>query len=110
MSHTVFFDIFRNSIRISVVAAECVIRKLISIAAALMLSACSTNYGMYKKGDEEHGQYSYVSTYLAIAVAAIIVSSAGGGGLYGDDDDDDHHDNDNRNDNYDDDNNPNSDS
>ena len=24
-------------------------RKIISIAAALMLSACSTNYGMYKK-------------------------------------------------------------
>ena len=40
-------------------------RKIISIAAALMLSACSTNYGMYKKGDEEHGQYGYVSTYLA---------------------------------------------
>ena len=55
-------------------------RKIISIAAALMLSACSTNYGMYKKGDEEHGQYGYVSTYLAIAAAAIIISSAGGGG------------------------------
>ena len=58
-------------------------RKIISIAAALMLSACSTNYGMYKKGDEEHGQYGYVSTYLAIAAAAIIISSAGGGGVYG---------------------------
>lgn len=55
-------------------------RKIISIAAALMLSACSTNYGMYKKGDEGHGQYGYVSTYLAIAAAAIIISSAGGGG------------------------------
>ncbi|MGB1463172.1 MAG: hypothetical protein ACPG8C_00150 [Parvibaculales bacterium] len=55
-------------------------RKIIPIAAALMLSACSTNYGMYKKGDEEHGQYGYVSTYLAIAAAAIIISSAGGGG------------------------------
>jgi hypothetical protein len=53
-------------------------RKLLSIAAALMLSACSTNYGMYKKDDEEHGQYGYVSTYLAIAAAAIIISSAGG--------------------------------
>jgi len=60
-------------------------RKITSIAAALMLSACSTNYGMYKKGDEEHGQYGYVSTYLAIAAAAIIISSAGGGGggVYG---------------------------
>ena len=48
-------------------------RKIISIAAALMLSACSTNYGMYKKGDEEHGKYGYVSTYLAIAAAAIII-------------------------------------
>ena len=55
-------------------------RKITSIAAALMLSACSTNYGMYKKGDEEHGQYGYVSTYLAIAAAAIIISSGGGGG------------------------------
>ncbi|MEL0151517.1 MAG: hypothetical protein VW950_07765 [Rhodobiaceae bacterium] len=64
---------------------ECVTRKNQSIAAALMLSACSTNYGMYKKGDEEHGQYGYVSTYLAIAAAAIIISSAGGGGggVYG---------------------------
>ena len=60
-------------------------RKFVSIAAALMLSACSTNYGMYKKGDEEHGQYGYVSTYLAIAAAAIIISGAGGGGggVYG---------------------------
>ncbi|MDA8625817.1 hypothetical protein N9N43_00045 [Alphaproteobacteria bacterium] len=60
-------------------------RKITSIAAALMLSACSTNYGMYKKGDEEHGQYGYVSTYLAIAAAAIIISSGGGGGggVYG---------------------------
>ena len=55
-------------------------RKIISIAVAFMLSACSTNYGMYKKGDEEHGQYGYVSTYLAIAAAAIIISSTGGGG------------------------------
>ena len=59
-------------------------RKIISIAAALMLSACSTNHGMYSKGDAEHGQYGYVSTYLAIAAAAIIVSSASGdGGVYG---------------------------
>lgn len=57
-------------------------REITSIAAALMLSACSTNYGMYKKGDEEHGQYGYVSTYLAIAAAAIIISSADGG-VYG---------------------------
>jgi hypothetical protein len=55
-------------------------RKIISIAAALMLSACSTNYGMYSKSDAEHGQYGYVSTYLAIAAAAIIVSSASGDG------------------------------
>lgn len=58
--------------------------KIISIAAALMLSACSTNYGMYSKGDAEHGQYGYVSTYLAIAAAAIIISSASGDdGVYG---------------------------
>ena len=57
--------------------------KITSIAAALMLSACSTNYGMYSKGDEEHGKYGYMSTYLAIAAAAIIASSAGGGGVYG---------------------------
>tara|TARA_B100000925_G_C21623368_1_gene309840 strand:- start:62 stop:289 length:228 start_codon:yes stop_codon:yes gene_type:complete len=58
-------------------------RKVTSIAAALLLSACSTNYGMYSKGDEEHGKYSYVSTYLAIAAAAIIVSGGGGGGYGG---------------------------
>lgn len=66
-------------------------RKFISIAAALMLSACSTNYGMYKKGDEEHGQYGYLSTYLAVAAAVIIIgaasdddsSSGDGGGGYG---------------------------
>ena len=54
-------------------------RKITSIAATLMLSACSTNYGMYKKGDDEHGQYGYVSTYLAIG-SAIIISSGGGSG------------------------------
>ena len=53
-------------------------RKIISIAAALMLSACSTNYGMYKKGDEEHGKYGYVSTYLAIAAAIVIIGAASG--------------------------------
>ena len=60
-------------------------RKIISIAAALMLSACSTNYGMYKKGDEEHGKYGYVSTYLAIAAAIVIIGAASGDddGLYG---------------------------
>jgi len=57
--------------------------KILSIAAALMLSACSTNYGMYSKGDEEHGKYGYMSTYLAIAAVAIIASSSGGGGVYG---------------------------
>ena len=50
-------------------------RKITSIAAALMLSACSTNYGMYKKGDDEHGQYGYVSTYLAIAAAGKLYAS-----------------------------------
>ena len=60
-------------------------RKIISIAAAFMLSACSTNYGMYKKGDEEHGKYGYVSTYLAIAAAIVIIGAASGDddGLYG---------------------------
>ena len=60
-------------------------RKITSIAAALMLSACSTNYGMYKKGDDEHGQYGYVSTYLAIAAAIVIIGAASGDddGLYG---------------------------
>lgn len=59
-------------------------RKIISIAAALMLSACSTNYGMYSKGDAKHGKYGYMSTYLAIAAAAIIISSASGDdGIYG---------------------------
>ena len=60
-------------------------RKIISIAAAFMLSACSTNYGMYKKGDEEHGKYGYVSTYLAIAAAIVIIGAASGNddGLYG---------------------------
>ena len=60
-------------------------RKFMSIAAALMLSACSTNYGLYKKGDEKHGQYGYVSTYLAIAAAIIVIGAASGDddGLYG---------------------------
>ena len=55
-------------------------RKIISFAAALMLSACSTNYGMYSKGDERHGEYGYVSTYLAIAATVLIVGGASGGG------------------------------
>lgn len=59
-------------------------RKFVSIASALVLSACSTNYGIYKKGDEQHGEYGYLSTYLAIAATAIIIGSAnGGGGAYG---------------------------
>ena len=68
-------------------------RKIVTVSLVLMLSACSTNYGLYSKGDERHGEYGYVSTYLAIAATAILISSAGGGGggLYGggDNDDDD---------------------
>jgi hypothetical protein len=59
---------------------ESVLRKIISFAAALMLSACSTNYGMYSKGDERHSEYGYVSTYLAIAATVLIVGGASGGG------------------------------
>jgi uncharacterized membrane protein YgcG len=64
---------------------EFVMRKIISIASAFMLSACSTNYGMYSKGDAEHGQYGYVSTYLAIAAAIVVIGAASGSddGLYG---------------------------
>ena len=51
-------------------------RKIISIAAALMLSACSTNYGMYKNGDDEHGQYGYLSTYLGVAAEVIFIGAA----------------------------------
>jgi hypothetical protein len=79
----VIFDNFSGNTTSFLATMECVMRKIISIAAALMLSACSTNYGMYSKSDAEHGQYGYVSTYLAIAAAAIIVSSASGdGGVY----------------------------
>ena len=64
---------------------EYIMRKVLTISIALMLSACSTNYGMYSKGDEQHGEYGYVSTYLVIAAAAIAVSAASGdgGGAYG---------------------------
>ena len=55
-------------------------RKIATVSLALMLSACSTNYGLYSKGDERHGEYGYVSTYLAIAATAILIGSAGGGG------------------------------
>ena len=55
-------------------------RKIVIVSLALMLSACSTNYGLYSKGDERHGEYGYVSTYLAIAATAILIGSAGGGG------------------------------
>lgn len=58
-------------------------RKILSISFALMLSACSTNYGLYSKGDERHGEYGYVSTYLAIAATAILIGSGGGGGSSG---------------------------
>lgn len=60
-------------------------RKTISLAAALMLSACSTNYGLYSKGDEKHGEYGYVSTYLMIAATALVIGAASGDddGLYG---------------------------
>ena len=60
-------------------------RKITSIIAAAMLSACSTNYGVYSKGDEKHGEYGYVSTYLAIAATILIIGAAGGDddGLYG---------------------------
>lgn len=70
-------------------------RKFVSIASALVLSACSTNYGIYKKGDEQHGEYGYLSTYLAIAATAIIIGSAkGGGGAYGGGGSDSNNDND----------------
>lgn len=59
-------------------------RNLVFVAAALMLSACSTNYGLYEKGHEEHGQYGYVSTYLAIAAAIVVIGAASDGGGSGD--------------------------
>ena len=69
-------------------------RKIVMLACALMLSACSTNYGFYEKGTERHGEFGYISTYLAIAAGVLLVGSldddddngsgsgSGGGGLY----------------------------
>jgi hypothetical protein len=56
------------------------LRKGMIVAAALMLSACSTNYGMYSKSDAEHNEYGYVSTYLAVVAAVLVVGALDGGG------------------------------
>ncbi|MGC6535691.1 MAG: hypothetical protein ACON4V_09105 [Parvibaculales bacterium] len=64
----------------------------ISLAAALTVSACSTNYGVYSKTDPRNDEFGYLSTYIALAAGILLVgalddddnggSSGGGGGGY----------------------------
>ena len=57
-------------------------KKLSVVCLSLVLSACSTNYGLYERGDAEHGKIGYVSSYLAIAAGILIA-----GAVFDDDDD-----------------------
>ena len=41
----------------------------ISLAAALTVSACSTNYGVYSKTDPKNDEFGYLSTYIALLVS-----------------------------------------
>lgn len=56
-------------------------RGVLAVSVSLVLSACSTNYGMYERGDPEHGKIGYVSSYLAIAAGLLIA-----GAVFDDDD------------------------
>ena len=66
-------------------------RKVMVIMCALMVSACSTNYGVYEKGSKRDGEFGYISTYLAIAAGVLLVGAlddddssggSGGSGVY----------------------------
>jgi len=53
---------------------------LVIVAAALILSACSTNGEFYKEGDPVNGQFSVWRTIaLPFAVAAVVVGAAAAG-------------------------------
>lgn len=57
------------------------VKKLSLVVLCVGLSACSTNYGMYERGDAEHGKIGYVSSYLAIAAGVLLA-----GAVFDDDD------------------------
>jgi len=45
---------------------------IIAILFAAPVAGCSSNYGIFKEHDIEHGQYDGVKTYWALAAAALL--------------------------------------
>ena len=45
---------------------------IIAVLFAAPVAGCSSNYGIFKEHDIEHGQYDGVTTYWALAAAALL--------------------------------------
>ena len=47
------------------------------LITTLGLAGCSSNFGILKENDVEHGQYDGVKTYWALAIAALLLGLDG---------------------------------
>lgn len=50
---------------------------IIAVLFAAPVAGCSSNFGILKEHDIEHGQYDGVKTYWALAAAALLLGLDG---------------------------------